>query len=123
VLDLATFQHCVAVADALLERGFAGDFDRMLAWWRLEKHRFAQAEPAPRSAAETRCARPPPLRRGGTIGVRLLENAMAREPQPDAEYMMRDTTSHPPRLHAAYKTSVLRSPRLALISLQQSLPR
>ena len=34
---------------------------------------------------------------------------------------MRDTTSHPPAYTPAYKTSVLRSPRLALISLQQSL--
>ena len=44
-----------------------------------------------------------------------------RAPQPDAEFLMRDTTSHPPSYTPAYKTSVLRSPRLALISLQQSL--
>ena len=46
---------------------------------------------------------------------------MARSPQGDAEFMMRDTTSHPPPYAPAYKTSVLRSPRLALISLQNSL--
>jgi protocatechuate 3,4-dioxygenase beta subunit len=46
---------------------------------------------------------------------------MGRDPQPDAEFMMRDTTSHPPAYTPQYKTSVLRSPRLALISLQQSL--
>ena len=46
---------------------------------------------------------------------------MGRAPAPDAEYLMRDTTSHPPALTPAYKTSVLRSPRLALISLQNSL--
>ena len=46
---------------------------------------------------------------------------MAPAVAPDAEYLMRDTTSHPPALSPAYKTSVLRSPRLALISLQQSL--
>ena len=46
---------------------------------------------------------------------------MGRAPQPDAEYLMRDTTSHPPALVPAYKTSVLRSPRLSLISLQNSL--
>ena len=46
---------------------------------------------------------------------------MSRAPTPDAEYLMRDTTSHPAALAPAYKTSVLRSPRLALISLQQSL--
>ncbi|MDE2298190.1 MAG: protocatechuate 3,4-dioxygenase subunit beta [Burkholderiales bacterium] len=46
---------------------------------------------------------------------------MGRAPAADAEYLMRDTTSHPPALAPAYKTSVLRSPRLALISLQNSL--
>ena len=44
-----------------------------------------------------------------------------RAPQADAEFLMRDTTSHPPAYTPQYKTSVLRSPRLALISLQQSL--
>ena len=44
-----------------------------------------------------------------------------RAPRPDAEFLMRDTTSHPPAYTPQYKTSVLRSPRLALISLQQSL--
>jgi protocatechuate 3,4-dioxygenase beta subunit len=46
---------------------------------------------------------------------------MGRAPAPDAEFMMRDTTSHPPALAPPYKTSVLRSPRLSLISLQNSL--
>ena len=46
---------------------------------------------------------------------------MGREPQADAEFLMRDTTSHPPAYTPQYKTSVLRSPKLALISLQQSL--
>jgi protocatechuate 3,4-dioxygenase beta subunit len=46
---------------------------------------------------------------------------MSRPPQPDAEFLMRDTTSHPPAYAPAYKTSVLRSPKLSLISLQQSL--
>ena len=44
-----------------------------------------------------------------------------RTPQPDGECMMRDTTSHPAAYTPSYKTSVLRSPKLALISLQQSL--
>src|SRR5580765_713242 len=44
-----------------------------------------------------------------------------RAPRPDAEFLMRDTTSHPPAYTPQYKTSVLRSPKLALISLQQSL--
>ena len=46
---------------------------------------------------------------------------MGRAPAPDAQYLMRDTASHPPALAPAYKTSVLRSPRLAAISLQNSL--
>ena len=46
---------------------------------------------------------------------------LQKEPQPDAEYLMRDTTSHPLACTPAYKTSVLRSPKLAPISLQQSL--
>ena len=46
---------------------------------------------------------------------------MGRTPAADAEFMMRDTTSHPPAFAPPYKTSVLRSPRLSLISLQHSL--
>ena len=46
---------------------------------------------------------------------------MTRAPQDDAEFMMRDTLSHPPAYAPGYKTSILRSPRNALISLQQSL--
>jgi protocatechuate 3,4-dioxygenase beta subunit len=39
----------------------------------------------------------------------------------DSEFIARDTASHPPALTPIYKTSVLRSPRLALWSLQNSL--
>jgi len=46
---------------------------------------------------------------------------MPRAPQPGDEFVMRDPASHPPAFAPAYKTSVLRSPRNALISLQQSL--
>ena len=42
---------------------------------------------------------------------------MGRTPAPGAEFMMRDTTSHPPAYAPGYKTSVLRSPKNALISL------
>ena len=44
-----------------------------------------------------------------------------RAPEPGAEFLMRDTTSHPPAYAPGYKTSVLRSPKNALISLQNSL--
>lgn len=39
----------------------------------------------------------------------------------DAEYLMRDPQAHPPALAPGYKTSVLRSPQQALISLPQTL--
>ena len=38
-----------------------------------------------------------------------------------SEYLQRDTSAHPPAYAPTYKTSVLRSPRNALISLQNSL--
>jgi protocatechuate 3,4-dioxygenase beta subunit len=44
-----------------------------------------------------------------------------RAPDAGAEYLMRDTTSHPPAYAPGYKTSILRSPKNALISLQNSL--
>ncbi|WP_082549132.1 hypothetical protein [Rhizobacter sp. Root404] len=44
-----------------------------------------------------------------------MQNTM-RAPAPDAEYLMRDTTSHPPALTPAYKTSVLRSPSFTFCS-------
>ena len=39
----------------------------------------------------------------------------------ESEFFQRDRTVHPPALTPAYKTSVLRSPRLPLLSLQNSL--
>src|SRR4051794_23352923 len=60
-------------------------------------------------------------RRAHNRGFSPPEMAMGRSPQSDAEFMMRDTTSHPPAYAPAYKTSVLRSPRMAPISLQNSL--
>ena len=44
-LDVPSFQRCVFVGDELLRRGFDGDFDRLIAWWRAEKVRVAGAEP------------------------------------------------------------------------------
>ena len=40
---------------------------------------------------------------------------------PDSEFVQRDRSIHPPALTPDYKTSVLRSPRLPLFSLQNSL--
>ena len=41
--------------------------------------------------------------------------------RPDDEYLMRDPASHPPAFAPGYKTSVLRSPRNALIAVPQTL--
>ncbi len=38
-----------------------------------------------------------------------------------AEYYQRDLSQHPPAYHPGYKTSVTRAPRLALLSLEQSV--
>ena len=38
-----------------------------------------------------------------------------------SEFIQRDRSQHPPAFTPDYKTSVLRSPRLALLSLQNSL--
>src|SRR5437868_15115715 len=46
---------------------------------------------------------------------------MSRAPLPGDEFLMRDSASHPPAYAPGYKTSVLRSPKNALISLQNSL--
>jgi protocatechuate 3,4-dioxygenase beta subunit len=46
---------------------------------------------------------------------------MSRAPQPGDEFLMRDPSSHPPAHAPGYKSSILRSPRNALISLQNSL--
>ena len=33
-LELLAFQNCSRIGDALLRKGFDGDFERQLAWWR-----------------------------------------------------------------------------------------
>jgi hypothetical protein len=33
--------HCVMIGDTLRQRGFDGNFDRLLAWWRSEKNAAA----------------------------------------------------------------------------------
>ena len=46
---------------------------------------------------------------------------MAAQPHPAAPYDMRDPALHAPVLAPGYKTSVLRSPRNALISIKHGL--
>ena len=36
-LDPLDAQQCSVLAEALLQRGFAGDFDRLLSWWRTAR--------------------------------------------------------------------------------------
>jgi protocatechuate 3,4-dioxygenase beta subunit len=47
--------------------------------------------------------------------------ANARQAQANAEFFQRDRSIHPPAYTPGYKTSVTRSPRQALLSLQNSL--
>ena len=42
-LDAESFSRCARVGDELLKRGFEGDLDRLLAWWREEKARSTDA--------------------------------------------------------------------------------
>jgi hypothetical protein len=58
-LDWAAASHCSIVSEQLLQRGFAGDFERLLAWWRdaraaatsqQAQHAAATAVPAPHPA-------------------------------------------------------------------------
>ena len=53
----------------------------------------------------------------------MTDQTLASAPpaRPDDEYLMRDPTAHPPAYAPGYKTSALRSPRNALISLSQTL--
>ncbi|HEV7913864.1 MAG TPA: protocatechuate 3,4-dioxygenase subunit beta [Albitalea sp.] len=46
---------------------------------------------------------------------------MPRSPVPGDEFLMRDPASHPPALAPHYKSSLLRSPRMAPVALQNSL--
>lgn len=38
LLDVATAVHCSYVSEALLKRAFGGDFELLLAWWRIAKN-------------------------------------------------------------------------------------
>ena len=51
-LSLSDFQRCGVVGDELLKRGFGGDFDRLLAWWRARETAPARIETSAAPAAE-----------------------------------------------------------------------
>lgn len=44
VLDAAAARFCSRYAEELLRRGFAGDFDMLLTWWREAKEQAIAAE-------------------------------------------------------------------------------
>ena len=43
ILSPGTAAYCSSVSEELLARGFDGDFERLLAWWRVEKQARTQA--------------------------------------------------------------------------------
>jgi len=43
VLDAESMRRCADIGAALLARDFDGNFNRLLAWWRLEKERYTIA--------------------------------------------------------------------------------
>ncbi|HSV82060.1 MAG TPA: hypothetical protein VLK85_22945 [Ramlibacter sp.] len=45
-LDALAFQNCGRIGDALLRKGFAGDFERQLTWWRNAKRARVAGEQA-----------------------------------------------------------------------------
>lgn len=52
LLDMATASYCSVIAEELLERGFGGDFNRLLGWW----ERARLDEPASQIRPESRPA-------------------------------------------------------------------
>ena len=58
--DTDTMTRCSQVGEELLSRGFGGDFDGMLAWWRAARERGA--------ARAARAPPPPPAPRRGGAG-------------------------------------------------------
>ena len=51
----------------------------------------------------------------------MKHGVLSNTPGTAGEFFQRDRTLHPPALTPGYKTSVTRSPRYALLSLQNSL--
>ncbi len=54
VMDLASAAHCSSVGEALQTRAFEGNFDQLLAWWRVEKHVASGQPSAGTRASESR---------------------------------------------------------------------
>ena len=56
-LDSIDFAFCAGVGDALRDRAFAGDFERLIAWWHGARTPVAAAtESAPGDASGSRAA-------------------------------------------------------------------
>jgi hypothetical protein len=54
ILDMESAAHCSSVGEALQRRAFDGSFDRLLAWWRVEKHAASAPPPTPPMARDGR---------------------------------------------------------------------
>ena len=54
VLDFGTAAHCSVVYEALLQRGFDGRFDELLAWWQKARRERAGSAPAPDTQSVSR---------------------------------------------------------------------
>lgn len=55
-IDVGIATTCSTLYEALKQRKFSGDFNQMLAWWRLNKEAEHQALRAPAPTTETRSA-------------------------------------------------------------------
>jgi len=56
----AVVEGCSLVAEALLQRGFGGDLDRLLAWWRGARASAAVSAPPPPDQPVRPATTPPP---------------------------------------------------------------
>src|SRR5690348_6467387 len=69
--------------------------------------------------ARSPCGRPSVIRKH--FGRRFMQTSAAEDFGAFGEFAQRDTAQHPPAYAPGYKTSILRSPRNALISTQSTL--
>ena len=122
-----------ATLAALQQHGLLYDRDAAGEFWHLytdafHDRFFFEAVQRSRRLYRFRCRQcPRPRRRPGPPAPRRTRSAVTdtlRETLamvPQNEFIQRDRSQHPPALTPDYKTSVLRSPRLPLWSLQNSL--
>ncbi|SEA44163.1 hypothetical protein [Variovorax sp. YR216] len=59
LLDMAAAAFCSRYAEELLQRGFAGDFNQLLSWWREAKDDAVAVEGGRPDTADAHGAAPP----------------------------------------------------------------